>query len=738
MADGYNQQLDDYKNISTTHVDEEIGTSEAKEFLSKSSAENYADFIKAPIGFMSSLTINPERELSPNVQQALLDLNAQIRPIRDPDAFSKLETLSSSKAKEVFKSLASSHYGVDNIENLTKEQADFLMNTDEIKALNTGNISTDSMYLKEAQKAFDERQAVIDYDKNRMDNLNTIWSELEPVAHQKAVQLLGGNPFEQNNVQDATYRAPLFSNSKDNISVTGNEQSPYTYDPDKVSIADKPKADRLMENGATINGAIPQTPTMTTTGETPTTPGVTVDGSLENDNFTYDPQKMAEAAPITIQGNVPNNGPYYYAPDGNNNDTPAEPYVPGPASKPENQPPVREGMDFSEGFKLSEEAREKIAERNHANSFWGIVEEFSKAKSPEQAFQNLFIRALLYLPNQVAWGLDLAAEKVKEKTKYIQDKVEQYDQTVADARGMGAHDRFESVHQLFIESCGNMPEAAAKLRKEHPELLDGLKLKFDKDGRMIGDLSKGQMEELRNRMLDYGYFQTYGHPPTNATLKKLADTSKSMMKGGEYERLGRQKQRREQPTPEQPTPEQPTPEQPTPQQPTPEQPTPEQPTPQQPTPQQPTPEQPTPQQPTPEQPTPQQPTPQQPTPEQPTPQQPTPEQPTPEQPIKAEDLQVDPTMLRTTQSGRDQMIAIDTKPLAERPKMNLSQAHDFSISVTTPAALKNEIGHFSTAAAGVRSQQAEVSANREALKLARMPRADVNRSISIENTGAER
>ena len=197
--------------------------------------------------------------------------------------------------------------------------------------------------------------------------------------------------------------------------------------------------------------------------------------------------------------------------------------------------------------KLSDEEKARLAKEHRDFSFWGIVEQFASAKSPEEAFQGLLIKALLYLPDKAVYLVERKAALAKEKNKKLEEKIKQYDEMVAASKGLDAHGRLLSEHKYMIEYFKEIKalergdaEGAARLCKEHPEFLKGI-VDFDKDGKITGNLTGEKKEKLRKRMMDTGYNETYNHMPTQAESKRLVQGSKWLENNGFYEKAAEEK-----------------------------------------------------------------------------------------------------------------------------------------------------------------------------------------------------
>ncbi len=693
----------DYTNQDDTGVDERLGQSAARDFLQNLAAKNengvdrnFAAFSERPIGFMGAL-INPETDLPQDEQlrAALRDLNASVRPAEDKEAFSRVSSLPSDKAKDRFKSLAQSKFGVNDVENLTKEQADQIFADEELKAM-TERINDDGHYLSQLNGAFAQRDAVQKYDEQRKKNLQTIWKYAEPVMQKKAENVMGVNA--QNNTQapqeiDAEqaqkpiYEAPFTTKVTTNVSVQGG-QSQYTYAPEQVAEDKKDAADDLINNGTSIEGDVPQAqmPTFGHDTQNDTTPVMSVRGDEENPNFTYDKDKGEQAEPITVNGNIPNDG----------TNITINPPSPEQLAQQQKNP----NIDFAEGFKGSKEYKDAVkaaADNNKDFSVTGIMNRVAESPDIESAMENLFIGMLLYLPNRITEGFERAAGVKKAKNEYMHAQIEAYDNRIAEAKGMNATDRFNALHKDILQACGKMPEMAAQLRKDHPELLKDLDLQFDENGRVVGELNKKQEAELMSRMLKNNYFETYGHLPDNKTMEKMKADAKQLLQSGMFEALGQQRAAQAEQV-AQATAQQAV----------------------------------------------QQPV-QQPAPATPVPATPASVTPAADvqndvgqaQNVDVENLRVNPNLADMNIGIKNEMQQIDEKPLEIRQPTTLNKAHADSIAVTTPAILSEQVGQYNINMDGFRARQNEVSANRDALRMARMPRSDLNISIRPQQRSAE-
>ena len=456
----------------------------------------------------------------------------------------------------------------------------------------------------------------------------------------------------------------------------------------------------------------------------------------ENPEYTYNPEK-ADGVNISVDGKVSSDPTISVAsPDFENvsPDVPAAEPVQADANGGVKAP------DFSAGFKLSEEAKEKLKEKYKDYSMLGIMERFAASKSPEDAFVAMFLGMLLYLPNKALQAREAAEVKAEEKKAYVEKQAQAFDAALAKGKGWTENDQFNMVYKDFVETFGDMPQMAAKLRKDHPELVDGLGLQFDQNtGRLVGDLNKKQLETLAKRVIENNYDQTYGHKPTSSQLKGLWNDCNLLLQAGVFKDLGTRS------VPPTPAPA-PTPV----------------PTPMPEATPTPAPEPAPAPAPTyvvnPEKadttnitvdgmPTP--------APKPAPAPAPTyvvnPEKadttnitvdgmptPAPKPHIDPEDLNIN-TQVFADNSMHDKVVSVDQKPLDGRQPMNLKDAHSLSISITTPAILKDDIHQFNISIGGVKAKEQEVQANRQALNAARQASYTLNNAQNISLTvGQER
>ena len=467
------------------------------------------------------------------------------------------------------------------------------------------------------------------------------------------------------------------------------EASEYTLDAEKAK-----DVNISMDTAEKLD----KTPSVTVDGNIPETPSVTVQGNMENPNYEYDAVKGAKADPITVNGDLSHL---------QDNQAPKE------ASPEQKQPEAKAPAtpDFSEGFKLSEEAKERLNDKYKDYSATGIMERFASAKEPEEAFMAMFLGLMLYLPNQALEYIDQKEVEAKERKSYIENQMQAYDDALAKGKGWSGKEQFNKVYGDFVETFGNMPEMAAKLRKEHPELVDGLGLKFDENGRLDGNLNDKQIKALAERVIANNYDQTYGHKPSDKQLKALWTDCNNLLNAGAFKELGQERAAEavaaKMNSPEATaTPDVAKPEvsadnaQP---QAAPEAVKPEI---------------------TAEA-------------ERPAAEPQAPTTPAPEKEgnqaennvaspaipssPNIENLQVNEKVL-ADETMRDKVIRVDAQPLEKRPPMNLQAAHDLSVSITTPAALKDEVSRYNVSIGGINEKEQEVQKNRDALTAARQPR----------------
>ena len=244
--------------------------------------------------------------------------------------------------------------------------------------------------------------------------------------------------------------------------------------------------------------------------------------------------------------------------------------VAGPSQTVETNEP--QAFNPAAGFQMSSEAEARLRDNNKGATLLSIMEAFASAKTPEDAFQNALIAAILYLPNKVAWGLEYAEERAKEKNAYIEANLREhvkqaqeaakeraaqekeraaeeeklriagleaenrYDDAVATAKGLNATDCMRSVHADLFEAMGDMEVLAANIHEKNPKLLEGLNFEFKDDGTIKG----GDLDKLRERVLAEGYFNTYGHQISEDKLKQVMEQSKALLSSGAYAETGKE------------------------------------------------------------------------------------------------------------------------------------------------------------------------------------------------------
>ena len=501
------------------------------------------------------------------------------------------------------------------------------------------------------------------------------------------------------NKETKSAEAPAFSVDAQkaadvNISLNGAESSDFTYDEEKGDNADYISVDGKADEtpAVSVDGKVDETPSVSVDGKIEETPAFSVSGNMENPDYTYDAEKGQNTDPITVKGDLSHL---------QENSTSEQ--------NPQNTQAEQVGTktpNFADGFKLSEEARERLDEKFKDYSTIGIMERFASSKEPEEAFMAIFLGMMLYLPNQALKYMEQREVTAKERKSYIENQAQAYDETFARGRGWTGKDQFDKVYGDFVDTFGNMPEMAAKLRNEHPELLKGLGLKFDENGRLEGKLNDKQVKALSERVIANNYDKTYGHRPTDKQLKALWADCNNLLKAGVFAQLGKERVAEEaslvappavQPTEENASSVEDSEEEkhvvPPAVQPTEENvssvedseeekhvaPPAVQPTEVNLSPQ--------------------------------------------EIPLSdVKNVQVDTLALADEKEIKGKVVSVDAQSLEPRPPMNLQAAHDFSIRTTTPTALKYEVSQYNVAFDGLRAKEQDVQANRDALNAARQPR----------------
>ncbi|MBO5997747.1 MAG: hypothetical protein J6P93_04400, partial [Alphaproteobacteria bacterium] len=469
-------------------------------------------FNGSPEGFLGELKINPEADFKgADAANLLADYHALKQdngrnPISSLQedvvlAFDSINTTpESNEAKYLLEKKAREKYDTYNLASLTTKQLNEFLASKDIEAIENSTSVTDRdaearKFLKKIREAFAKRDKLNRAIELRNGRIERLWNAIEPMAVQNANKIL-----KTDSVVSLRVKQPEQAPTQTVTAEQTADPNAQTVTAQPLDPANTPNVQQQNPNdpGQTVQGQQTQQPGQTVQGQQTQQPGQTVQGQQVPQPVVTAQTQLAPPPPnITVSH-----------------------------------------KDFAKGFKMSNEAKEAVADKNKQFSLWSIMEQFASAKTPEDAFQSLLINALLYLPNKVAWGLDMMVARKREKNRYIKEQIERHDDAVAASKGMGAPERLATIHKEMAQTFGNLPEAAALLRKEHPELVDDLGLQFNKDGTLIGEPSKKDLETIRKRILQKNYFETYGHMPTNEKLKYLQEESKRLQKIGAYHNMG--------------------------------------------------------------------------------------------------------------------------------------------------------------------------------------------------------
>ena len=623
------------------------------------------------------------------------------------DALARISGMSEF-AQNAFKSLATSKFGVNSVEDLSSEQVDQLMMTETMQVLLQVD-DTQSKNQPNPQKSPETRPT---YSVN-------------PNAKDVNITVDGMKTPEKPKEPEARPTYSINPNAKDvNITVDGMKTPEKPKESEARPTYSINPNENMNDVNITVDGM--KTPEKPKEPEARPTYSINPNANMNDVNITVDGMKPPAQ---------PRNAEETIAPGSatEHSETPSSAGTPSLAGAE---------RDFSEGFELSKAAKGELDKKYHHASVMGLFEAFASASEPEDGLMAVMVGCLLYLPNKALKYLDEKEIEAKEKKEYIETKAQAHDDNLDTIRGWSATDRSKAIYKDFLDNFGHMPEMAAKLRQEHPELVEGLGLQFDENGRVTGDLNDKQIEILSKRILENNYDKTYGHRPTDKQLKELWTNCNNMLRYGDFEKLGREAaasatehgvgsaavadvantvetnlddhvvdnvaipsaaeqpvvteesvkkdavelgERTVMPTAandieeiyggdgdymkkilEESKNQQVSLPSDAP------------------------------------------------------------------APINVDELKVNPEIYNDA-SMRDKVISVDAKPLEDRKNMNLKDAHAFSVSVTNPTALKTDVNNFNVTVEGVKTREQQVEADRNRISMARQPKQDENISINVMN-----
>ncbi|MBP5534802.1 MAG: hypothetical protein J6Y03_04780 [Alphaproteobacteria bacterium] len=459
-------------------VDQEVFSTNAKKYRSRTTEQNREEFFKNPKGFVEGLGFNPgdvkleekNKVFSGDVLTAFNKLyynfeHPEFKPDK-LDSFSVTRKQPEEYKSEARKYLEKSFDKVDSLDQLSVEQVEQLLElnvsskNDELKIKDEklGGFVNDPLskdYLRSVRNFYWDKKKLEAYNAEFEKNANIVWNAAKPEFDKEAKRL---SPEEPEKTEQA---------------------APETVAQPQPEPQPQPQSQ-------------PQ------------------------------PQPQPEQKPVEQPGrpSVPIPGIQTEIPAG------AE------AALSQAGAAARVVEDPAAGFRMSYEAEAKVRESNSGASLRSIVEAFANAKTPEDAFQNAFMAALLYLPNKIAWGFEYAQARAREKNDYIEarlreqakeareqeradqeaareraaqereerrnerDAEDKYEDDIAAAKGLSATDRLRSVHSELFEAMGDIGVAAANLKKDHPELLKETGLRVDSEGKVFSELSDKQKKDL--------------------------------------------------------------------------------------------------------------------------------------------------------------------------------------------------------------------------------------------------
>ena len=179
-------------------------------------------------------------------------------------------------------------------------------------------------------------------------------------------------------------------------------------------------------------------------------------------------------------------------------------------------------IDFGKGYKLPQQTKAKINKEYREGTLMGVLEQVLNAHSPEEAAMALVIAFLAYGPTAIARQLELSVANKEALDKYKLDKAKEADEMTLAMKGMSSRDATAALYHDFLKAGNDMQKVADNIRKEDPGLLENLSR--DKEG----NLKKSGMEELRARILQRNYLNTFGRTMFKNELKDRVNLLNNM------------------------------------------------------------------------------------------------------------------------------------------------------------------------------------------------------------------
>lgn len=549
------------ENTNTAAVDEEPGYSMAAFIMTHTPDQVRAEFDKNPVGFMTGINIQ-DKDLKPEDIELRRELYSMVRPVVSNSEITALAERST-QSKAIIQELMQS-MGIDSFEKMTLDQFNQIKQNDRlVEAIKN---PTERGYVQMFEQTIGKLNKAREYDSKQAQIKDQLWQSIGPMAESNAVDVMkkssrenapkmlqdflarqnGGNTNTtdtsnangenaQEAQQETQQEAPAHSNyaftndmptleDTTNISIDGN-----VSDAEQPVTADGVSAPRTaIDSDANVNVTAP-TPEVgidvVQPAEQPTEAALTLDGADNNPNYTYDANKGNAAPNMTVNGDLSDAA-----------------QMPAVSVNAPDKGEVKQGMpietlDWTKGYKMSPMARRDLRMRHRDASLEHMMNDFAHAGSPEQAFTRLFINLMLYPMGTMAYALDVKATKQEEKNRYAKERQSQYDDMMANLKGLDSTARERAIHKDFIKAAGDVYKLAQNVREQNPELLDKLGIKFDKDGNAIS-VNEKQKEKLEKEVLSKNYTSLYNHLPTEGKLKEMYDQVKKLDSMGYYKLAG--------------------------------------------------------------------------------------------------------------------------------------------------------------------------------------------------------
>lgn len=541
------------ENTKPVAVDEEPGYSMASFIMTHTPDQVRAEFDKNPVGFMTGINIQ-DKDLKPEDIELRKELYSMVRPVVSSSEITALAERST-QSKAIIQELMQS-MGIDSFEKMTIDQFNQIKQNDRL--IEAAKNPTERGYMQMFEQTIGKLDKAREYDSKQAQIKDQLWKSIEPMAQTNAVDVMqkssrenapkilqdyfarknGGNTntADTTNVNgenaQATQQAAsahsnyAFTNSMPttdnttNISIGGN-----VSEAEQPVTADGVSAPRTaIDSDANVNVTAPAPEVgidVVQPAEQPTEAALTLDATDNNPNYTYDANKGNAAPDMTVNG-----------------DLSEAIQMPNIAVNAPEKGEVKQGMpietlDWTKGYKMSPMARRDLRMRHRDASLEHMMNDFAHAGSPEQAFTRLFINLMLYPLGTMAYALDVKATKQEEKNRYAKERQNQYDDMMANLKGLDSTARERAIHKDFIKSAGDVYRLAQNVREQNPELLDKLGIKFDKDGNAIS-VNEKQKEKLEKEVLSKNYTSLYNHLPTEGKLKEMYEQVKKLDSMGYY------------------------------------------------------------------------------------------------------------------------------------------------------------------------------------------------------------